>query len=343
MQISPSNIADFIFCPVKYQLSKKRPKLISFKSPEAALGSALHDAIHWYLYQIVNDSIRAKKIRQKRAKTEEPTEYFFKSVGGFLRFCAGFINEYLKGEHSSDPRVRDKRPIRWPAATSSKEIFALKDHLFVLGLWMAKNYYIANRNKPAPFLREKLFTHSLSHEIDASLKLAGKIDQARRNSKGEIFIVDLKTGFDPFDKALSLKNNHLSSARLYLDYQLTAYWWLWQQYFGEPPHKVGLYYLKTGKIYFTTRTDSQIADLMDMIRWIVQAGKESNFIPLGMYYNRCRYCDYQAACPYAKKLKPLKALTASEIEQSLPNKQAIMAQIQEELSLIGYKEFRLKL
>ena len=342
MKITPSNIADFIFCPVKYQLSKKRPKIITSKSPEAALGSALHDAIHRYLYQIVNDSVRAKKMRRTRAQKGETTEYFYKTLSGFLKFCAGLISEYLKGEKSTNPKIKDKRPINWPNGASPEEIVALKDHLLVLGLWMAKNYYLANQNKPAPFLREKLFSHSLGGKIDTGLKLVGKIDQARHNSKGEVFIVDLKTGFDPFEKILGI-NNHLGSARLYIDYQLSAYWWLWQQYFGKPPHKVGLYYLKTGKIYLTTRTESQITDLMKMIQWIIQTGREGNFIPQGMYYNRCRYCDYSPVCPYAQKLSPFNALTIGEIEESLPSKQIILPQIEEDLRLIGYKRFRLKL
>jgi CRISPR/Cas system-associated exonuclease Cas4 (RecB family) len=345
IKITPSNISDFLFCPYKYWLSKQRPKIVTAKSPEAVLGIALHDAIHRFLYQILNDNERMKNAREKRAEQGKATEYYYQTVGKFLSFCAGFIIESFQGENSTSTRVRDKNPIRWPKEATEKQIADLKEHFLLLGLWMAKKYYLANQGKPGPFLREKLLRYSLFNEISPGVELVGKLDQARRTSEGKVFIVDIKTGFDPFERNLNNAGTvaKIPLVRLYIDYQLSAYWFLYEKCYGESPHKIGFYYLKTSKCYFTNRTSSQMKDLFNMIHWILQAGETENFSPVGMYYNRCRYCDYQDWCEYYKKVEINKPITIKETKITLPSAKILIQDLSEELREINYKQYRLKL
>ncbi len=345
IKITPSNISDFLFCPYKYWLSKQKPRIVTSKSPEAVLGIALHDIIHRFLYQILNDNKRMKNVRKKRAEEGKPTEYYYQTVDKFLSFCAGFLIESFQGKNSNSTRVRDKNPIRWPKKATGKEIAELKERFFLLGLWMAKKYYLANQGKPGPFLREKLLRCSLSKEISSGVELVGKLDQARRTSDGKIFIADIKTGFDPFERNLNESGTiaTIPLVRLYIDYQLSAYWLLYKKYYSELPHKIGFYYLKTDRCYFTSRTPSQIEELFNMIRWILQAGETENFPPVGMYYNRCRYCDYQNQCKHYKKIEIVQPITAEDIEISLPSAKILTEGLSKELKQIDYKQHRLKL
>ncbi len=344
IKITPSGISDFLFCPYKYWLSKQKPRIITPKSPEAVLGIALHDAIHRFLYQILNDNQRMKNARKKRAEQEKPTEYYYQTVGKFLSFCAGFIVESFQGENSST-RIRDKNPVHWPEGATEKQIAKLKEHFLLLGLWMAKKYYLANQKKPGPFLREKLLRYSLSNEISSGVELVGKLDQARRTSDGKVFIADIKTGFDPFERNLNNANTvvEIPLVKFYIDYQLSAYWLLYEKCYGELPHKIGFYYLKTNICYFTDRTPDQIEELFNMIRWILQAGEAGNFPPIGMYYNRCRYCDYRNWCKHYKKVKVVQPITAKDIEIALPSAKILTQSLSKELKQINYKQYRLKL
>jgi len=345
IRITPSGIGNFLFCPHQYQLSRQKPRIITAKSPEAVLGIALHDAIHRFLYQILNDNKRMKNVRKKRAEKGKPTEYYYQTVGKFLSFCAGFIVESFQGGNLTSVRIRDKNSIRWPEGATEKQIAELKEHFLLLGLWMAKKYYLANQTKPGPFLREKLLKYSLSNEISSGVELVGKLDQARRTSDGKVFIADIKTGFDPFERSLNRSGTEstIPLVKLYIDYQLSTYWLLYEKCYGEPPHKIGLYYLKTNRCYFTDRTPDQIEDLFNMVRWILQSGERENFPPVGMYYNRCRYCDYRNWCKHYQRVKVVQPITAEDIEMTLPSSKILTQDLSEELKQIDYKQYHLKL
>jgi CRISPR/Cas system-associated exonuclease Cas4 (RecB family) len=345
MIITPSQIKSYVLCPHQYSLSRQKPKIQTPASPQSVLGEAIHDAINRFLYQILNNNLRMKKTRARRLVERKNDTYFYQSVGSFLRFSAGLIIESLEGESSQSKLIRNKRKIRWPENATSDQIVELKKRFFLMGLAMLRDYYLKNLGKPAPFLREELLRISLAKEICPGLVLSGRIDQARRNSRGQVYIPDLKTGFDQFERELSQaqEGNTVILTPLETDPQLDAYWLLYERIFREPPYRVGFYYLKTGKTYFTERTQDQIDQFLATIRHILVAGEHENFPPFGLDRKICRYCDYRDHCKHFRSAKRAKILTIEEIEEGLPDTDRLEDQLAEELQDIKYQELKLKL
>jgi len=343
--ITPSGIKDYLFCPWKYKLSRQIPKLVIPASPESVLGETIHDAINRFLYQILNDNQRMQKARAKRLAQGKNDVYFYQSAGSFLRFSAGLIIEAFKGADSQSTLIRRKQNIRWPENATEEEIVALKEKFLLMGLAMLRDYYRANLGKPAPFLREQSIKVSLSEEISPGIMLSGRIDQARRNSQSQVYIVDLKTGFDRLEWQLSRIANSEAAALtlLEIDPQISAYWMLYEKIFGEPPYRAGFYYLRNGKHYFAKRTPAQIESFLMMIRLILMTGERELFLPLGMNDQRCRYCDYRDHCKHFKQTEKIEPLTIEEIEEGLPETDQLKDKLAEEFKESDYQQLRLKL
>jgi hypothetical protein len=336
-------------CPYLYKLSREeRPRILVPTSPKAVLGEALHDAVNRFLYQILNDNPRMKKLRQKRLAEGKNDRYFYLTSSGFLKFCAGLIIASLEGESSTSHLVRNKRPIRWPEDASPKQIEELKERLLLTGLAMARDYYIANQEKPAPFLREQPLRASIRQEVGSGVVLSGRIDQARKNSFDRVYIIDLKFGFDGFEWQLSKATDEATRKTIVLtqletDPQIIAYWILYEKKYGTPPHRVGFYYLQSGQYYFVECTAGQIDNFFEIIRSILISGEKENFPPLGMYHGSCRYCAYSGACKHYQQAKARKVFTIEEAEECLPQSESLMRQLENELKEINYEEQRLKL
>ncbi|MBU3918675.1 PD-(D/E)XK nuclease family protein [Patescibacteria group bacterium] len=338
--ITPTKISDYIFCAYKYWLTIQRPKIKAPQSPEAVVGAGLHMAINRSLYRIVD----MPKARQKRIEKGEATEYFYKTLRGFISFSAGLLAEILKGENGIHRQIRDKRPIKWPKDISPKDLKDLKEKYLLTALWMAKEYYIKNQDKPAPFLREKKLRYPLAEEIRSGVSLVGIIDQVRKNSQGQIYIADLKTGFDPFDYVFRKTEGDVvvPLTRLYINYQLSTYWYLFSKYYGEP-HMAALYYLKTGQIYLTHRTEEQIQQLFEVISRMLEALEKEDFRPTGLEANHCRYCDYSDVCKPYSQVPGVRPRTIDEIEEGFPDTVRLKQELEQVLQgSINYRP-RLKL
>jgi len=342
LRVSPSNISNYLFCPYKYFLSKQKPRIPTQKDPRAALGIALHLAIYM-LYQILD----RPKTLEKRLKAGNSTTYWYTTLQGFINFCAGLITEHLKGDQADPKRVRDCKPIAWPKDATEEEIEELKGRLLASGLWMAKEYYLSHQEKPAPFLREKRLSYPLVQEISSGVELVAVLDQVRKDSQERIWIADLKTGFDPFERVFRETDTcGQKLTKLHIDYQLSAQWLLFEKCMASrygSPYKVGLYYLKSQNLYADKRTPGQIELLFEIIREIISAWNRNSFPPTGMSANLCRYCDYKEVCPHLRGARPIKPLTIDEIEEDLPTREELEEKLSEELKDLRFKQLRLNL
>lgn len=340
MIITPTDLCRFVDCPLKYKLGKDRTISVP-KSPQAVLGIALHQAIHTFLYQI--EKRPKAQLRRMDSAENLPLVYYYKSVGSFLSFCARLILEYFGQIRPERPLVKKVPEIRWPENLDEERQEELMKRLLGLGLSMAKRYYQENLTKPAPFSKERTLTVALQ-EFGGGVKLRGRIDQARKNSKEEIFIVDIKTGRDPLQS--SSWGHHLSLPRrapLYMNLQLAAYHLLWERVYKKKPLRVGLYYLQTGNIYWLEISSSHLQMLFDVIRQVIRAGEEESFPPFGMLRGKCRFCDFWEVCQPLAESSLIEPATVDSLEETLPPLEELRAELQEHARLLEARQLRLKL
>lgn len=355
MKLSYTALGDYIFCPYYFWL--KRVKKIKAPSTlEAVFGLAIHRIIHSFLYRIKD----LPAARLKRMDKGEHIVFFYKEAGGLINTWLKLWQEYMGEAKPELVPAKDRPEIWFPEDMPAEARKDRKEMFMKTGINILQTYYYLNYDKPTPFLLEKELTIPVS-SLDLSLKdLAGvemnvKIDQARRDRRGRVYIVDIKTGWDSFlnpkREPSSLKEQKRvlqeairrrqtgkpnyrplpTQASLVFNLQLTIYHLLFKAWFGYAPYKVGLHYLRNDHLYLTEITQGHIEEVKEHLKYFLDALESESFPKLGIKNRNCRYCTLRKMC-LGEGRRLIEPVSIVKVEEFPVLPEEVRAEIEESLS-----------
>lgn len=292
IELSATKLRTFQECRYLYYLKyEAEPKIEMPASIHLVLGSAVHNVIRM-LYRL-NEKQRAQRI------AEGKTQLFFEGPEALVSFWFYYWFEVLREEEANPKLIAQPRAIRFDSQTEEK-IEEEKDKKAQLGATMLSKYHRNNVFVPWPVAVEQHFRVPAPARED--IFLVGSIDQVRE-IKGELYIVDLKTGWKDFgepDPRVQFPVHH--------DYQFTIYSWAFEMLHGQKEAGIIRYPLGwkgkspiTGEkidkrvIISPPRTVRDYAHLAQVIDSLLLHAEYNNW-PRNYDDNSCRFCDYQEPC-----------------------------------------------
>ncbi|MDX1918524.1 MAG: PD-(D/E)XK nuclease family protein [Candidatus Caenarcaniphilales bacterium] len=182
---------------------------------------------------------------------------------------------------------------------------SLIDANFEIGLNAIENFWKIEEGRgfQVPIFLEKPFSLRLEN-----CSIGGRIDRVDQEADGAFTVIDYK-----------ISNQCRSQADIDQDKQLTLYALACaQQLVGMIPARVGLYYPLQGKIFYSSRSEAQIVDLLEELTTIANLVEERGNDPT-LYSHKpenwkCENCSYIKHCP-AHRFK---------YDQSLPEKDMML-------------------
>jgi CRISPR/Cas system-associated exonuclease Cas4 (RecB family) len=208
----------------------------------------------------------------------------------------------------------------------------------VTGWVCIANYWRQNYNRPNPLLIEG----RAQAPIIGGARLMGVFDQLREMSLENIkkfrpdivkynsaakkyeldesytncVIIDYKTNKNNYDlkkykPGASLLEQAANQFELHEDLQVTAYTWLYLQIYQKWPVGFFWYHLRTGKYYFTYRTEKDFETLIMQVRYIIDSLNAGLFPKVPGQH--CKYCDFFELCAGVDRDRPLLVTQPSEI------------------------------
>ena len=115
-------------------------------------------------------------------------------------------------------------------------------------------------------------------------EIVGKIDRIEKNTRGQLEVIDFKTG----KKSVSDKTIHK-------DIQMNLYAIGADQEFGKTPIRASLFYLKTGKSVQYKITKTKRKDFDRRLRTMTKSIQKEKYEPKVGFY--CNFCDFADICP----------------------------------------------
>ncbi len=208
---------------------------------------------------------------------------------------------------------------------------ALDDEYGKIGWFCIKNYWNQNISKPQPWHVEK----RIEAQLFPMVTFVGVMDQIRKidlekikDIRPELFvdgklhddydpvvIIDYKTvreSYDPrkFDPDISSLKLAAHQFELHEDLQVTAYYWLYLQYYKKLPVGFYWYHLRDGKAFLTYRTKADFKTFLETMQFVVDGIYAESFPKhVGRH---CKRCDYFEACAALRKDRPLMVTEPSD-------------------------------
>lgn len=129
-------------------------------------------------------------------------------------------------------------------------------------------------------------------QLNSDLSLMGKIDRLDENEDGSLKIIDYKTGKQPGDSDLFLKD----------DLQLIAYVCIVTKKLNRLVNEASCLYLETNDMITLHPTPEVLEDGLNRIQQVIDSIQmEREFAPNP---NRlCSYCDYLSICPAREQIE----------------------------------------
>ncbi len=349
---SYTKVRSYIACPYQFYLTyEKRLKVP--RNLSLILGSAVHKMVSMLCRLKKNPEAEARRLglEGEQAKT---LLYFTtrKKLNGF--WWKIMWPEYCKGLEAKSKLVDNPTAIRFPEWCKTEK--QRQDELHKFGAYGAKmllEYYDDNENNPLPFLVEKSLTVSLVDEIGTGIKLIGTLDQARKDTKGRPYIIDLKSGFRRFRTEAQIiernpQHTHKSALKRMLieqlplqeDLQLAIYDFLFEKTFGYRAWRLGFYFLKDREVLLIEPEKLNRKNALEVIRYVV-SNTSRGYFPKLHDPRKCSYCDFFEACTKEQDLRLCPSVPIGKIDE--PRDITILReQILSEITP-QYKQLRLKL
>ena len=156
--------------------------------------------------------------------------------------------------------------------------------LNMLSLFCRNNDY-----KIDPIMVEDFYSAS----INPGLEISGRIDRVDREKDGTIHVIDYKTGKEPRDVDIFLKE----------DIQLIAYSFIVNSQMPDRVFRASYLFLESGRLLTIKPDDSLLSEGIKKIIDIV------NEIKVEKYFRAktgplCRFCDFLEICPEKDFLQP---------------------------------------
>ncbi len=264
--LSPSRIADFTSCPLKFRY-RSIDRLPERPGMEALRGTVVHkvleDLFDW----------------PREQRTEEA------AVADLARAFASVVE--------ADPQARFAidASLAWPDDAAPASPAAVSAFLDSLPAFIARYFLVERPDSFDASHRE----HYVRGRIDDDLWLNGYVDRIDIAPTGEVRIVDYKTGKRPTrgfeDKAL---------------FQLRCYALLWEQEHDMPVRRLLMLYLGDAERLVEDPRRGDLTRTADRVREVWQAMKRANDTATWQAKpsRLCDWCSFQQRCPAKSGFEP---------------------------------------
>lgn len=152
--------------------------------------------------------------------------------------------------------------------------------------WKSQGYPLLNvfynRAEKEGILKPAIATEKYFKIPYKDFYLTGKIDLIIEFPNGEIVIIDFKTS-----------RKEETARQMMINHQLTFYSWGVRKKLNIKEDRVGLFYIRSGNIKYSTRKRSDYFGLAKKIVGVVEGIRNKKFEPT---WNDCKYCDYKKRC-----------------------------------------------
>jgi len=165
---------------------------------------------------------------------------------------------------------------------------AHEEQRFAAGQKALKKFYKAEkkRNRIAKYVEEE-FTI-----LEDKIQVRGRWDLVEKskvkNKKSKIIIVDFKSS--------EVRSQEEANRKARESLQLSIYALAWKKLFGELPDSLELYFLETGLVGSTQKSEADLDKTWDRIKKVAEGIRAANYHATPSYI-ACNYCAYNEICP----------------------------------------------
>lgn len=141
-----------------------------------------------------------------------------------------------------------------------------------------------------PTLVEKDFTFFIKDDSrpEEAIRVVGRWDRVDIRDPGEIVVTDFKSS--------AIKDPEEAHERAEKSLQLGIYALAYQQVFGKRPDRLELYFLESGIVGSTRKTEQDLEEVRTRIRTAAQGIRAGRFEPTPSV-RLCQYCVFRDICP----------------------------------------------
>lgn len=257
--LSPSRIADFTSCPLKFRY-RSIDRLPERPGSEALRGTVVH--------KVLEDLFD----RPREDRTEES------AIADLARALAHVISEDANARFAIDATIP------WPDGEAEASPAATAAFLDTLPAFISR-YFVIERPESFDATHRERYVRG---RIDDDLWLNGYVDRIDIAPTGDVRIVDYKTGRRPSrgyeDKAL---------------FQLRCYALLWEQEHDQPVRRLLMLYLGDGERLVEDPRRIDIERTRERVVAVWQEMKRANDTARweARPSRLCDWCSYQQRCP----------------------------------------------
>ena len=265
--LSPSRIADFSSCPLKFRY-RNVDRLPERPGPEAFRGSVVH--------KVLEDMF-------ERPREERTEEFALKDLHrAFTQLLAA----------TPEARYAIDASLAWPDDAAPAAPEAMEAFLSALPPFIARYFLLEDPSSFEATHRERY----VRGRIDEDLWLHGFVDRIDVAPNGDVRIVDYKTGRSP--------SARFAQKSLF---QLKCYALLWEDEHDARVRRLLMLFLGDGNRLVHDPTSREIEETRETVRGVWQEMKRANARAEweARPSRLCDWCSYQQLCPAQSSHLPI--------------------------------------